>query len=611
MEQLEIETRLNAVPMSPGVYIMKDASGTIIYIGKAVSLRNRLRSYFTSTSGQLERTRQMVELIADFEFIVTDNEVEALILECVLIKKHRPKYNITLKDDKSYPYIKVTVQEEWPRVVKTRNPVQDGSRYFGPYTSAGSVGRTLQLLDKLFPYRDCDGAIDGQRDRPCLSYHINRCLGPCAGKADKGEYSEAVNQVLLFLQGRQEQIAARIKQRMDEAAANLEFERAAALRDQLSSLEHAIQRQKVMSDRRDDEDIIAFARQDSEACVQVFFIREGKLLGNDYFVMQGVRDASPADVLSSFVKQFYDQAAFIPDALIVQFPLEEQEGIAEWLRSKKGRKVTIHTPQRGKKREWVGMVARNAEETMSQLHLKWLNDEQRTTAALTELKEALGLPRLPRRIECFDISNIQGTSAVGSLVVFENGSPKKAEYRRFKIKTVEGADDYAMMEEVLKRRFRRATQPAESEEQDEAWSSLPDLLVVDGGKGQLTAALRALGETGVSGVEAMGLAKEHEEVFRPGEPEPVLLPPNSPGLYLLQRVRDEAHRFAITYHKGLRKEKAFRSPLDQVAGVGPKRKKALLKHFGSMKRIREASVEEVAEVGQMSLEIARRVKDAV
>ncbi|MCL5257231.1 MAG: excinuclease ABC subunit UvrC, partial [Chloroflexi bacterium] len=592
-----------------------DNGGSIIYIGKAITLRNRLRSYSTSPSSQPERTRQLVELIADFEYIVTDSEVEALILECTLIKKHRPKYNVMLKDDKSYPYIKVTVQEQWPRVVKTRNPVADGSRYFGPYTSAASVDRTLQLLDKLFLYRDCDIAIDGQRERPCLSYYINRCLGPCAGLAGKEEYDEAVNEVLLFLQGRQEAIHNRLEHRMEEAAADLQFERAAALRDQLAALEHVIQRQKMMSDKRTDEDIIAFARQDSEACVQVFFVREGKLVGKDHFVMQGVRDASAEEILSSFVKQFYDQAAFVPDTLILQAGLEEQQGIAEWLRARKGRKVAIHVPQRGEKRQWIDMVARNAEETMSQLHLKWLNDEQRTTAALSELKEALGLGKLPCRIECYDISNTQGTNAVGSMVVFENGSPKKSDYRRFKIKTVEGSNDFAMMQEVLERRLRRAT-PKESDGEEstgepDAWTALPDLLMVDGGKGQLSAALAAMESTATTGVDAIGLAKEHEEIFRPGVADSLVLPSNSPALYLLQRVRDEAHRFAITYHKGLRKEKAFQSPLDQVPGIGPKRKKTLLKTFGSVKRMREASAEEIATAGQMSLEIAQRVKDII
>jgi excinuclease ABC subunit C len=610
MEQAEVQTRLNAVPLSPGVYLMKDASGDIIYVGKAVALRNRLRSYFQSPAGQTEKTRQMVELIADFEFIVTDSEVEALILECVLIKKNRPKYNILLKDDKSYPYIKVTVQEEWPRVLKTRNPISDGSRLFGPYTSVASVDRTLHLLEKLFPYRMCSVPIDGTKERPCLNYFIHRCLGPCTGKVKKAEYLEAVNEVLLFLQGRQDEIIGRVKAKMEEAAENLEFERAAALRDQLSAMESVIQRQKIMSAKKVDEDVIAFARQDAEACVQAFFIRDGKLVGNDYFVMQGVRDSSPAEILTSFVTQFYDQATNLPDTLVLQHELEEPDGVSEWLSAKRGKKVRLHVPKRGEKREWINMVARNAEETMSQLHLKWLNDQQRTTAALTELKETLHLSSLPRRIECYDISNTQGSLSVASMVVFVNGVPAKAEYRRFKIKTVEGANDFASMQEVLTRRFKRAVDDIDGGENDK-WKEMPDLLMVDGGKGQLSSALLALDQVGIDNMETIGLAKENEDIFRPGRPEPVRLPANSAALYLLQRVRDEAHRFAITYHKGIRRENVFKSPLDEVRGIGPKRKKALIKRFGSLKQIREAPVEEVAEAGKISIEIAQRVKDAI
>ena len=610
MDQTTLKERLDSLPTRPGVYLMKDVAQKVVYVGKAINLRNRVRSYFHATGGHTRKVRRLVEHIDDFEFIVTDSELEALILECNLIKKHRPRFNVRLKDDKRYPYIKITVQEDYPRIYTVRRMQSDGARYFGPYTSSKAVHQTMELLRKLFPYLTCKREITGQDKRPCLYYHIGRCAGPCIGAVSKEEYRALINQVILFLEGRQERIIATLRQEMEAAAQEWNYERAAALRDQIEALETVIEKQKVVFAAGNDQDVIAFARDDGQACVQTFFIRGGKLIGREYFVLTGTYEEESSEIMTSFVKQFYDQAAYVPPRILLQHNVDEAMVIEGWLRQKRGTKVSIHVPRRGKGRELVRMVAENAMETLAQLRAEWAAEQARQVTALDELLEYLDLEQAPTRIECYDISNIQGTSATGSMVVFVKGVPRKSDYRRFRIKGVEGADDYAMLQEVLRRRFKRvAKERHRTEDAQEAWGILPDLLVVDGGKGQLNAAREVMTELGVDHIPTIGLAKQREEVFVPGRSKPILLPRDSEGLYLLQRVRDEAHRFAITYHRNLRERKGLTSKLDAIPGIGAKRRQALMRHFGSLDAIRDASVEELAAVGGMNVKVAEHIKE--
>jgi excinuclease ABC subunit C len=620
MDQAQLKERLSALPSKPGVYLMKDALGHVIYVGKAINLRNRVRSYFRASNGQTRKLRRLVHNIADFEFIVTGSELEALILECNLIKKHRPHYNVRLKDDKRYPYIKITMQEDYPRIYTVRRMQDDGSRYFGPYTSSKAVRQTMETLRKLFPYLSCKREITGNDRRPCLYYHIGRCAGPCIGAISKKEYRALIQQIILFLEGKQERIIQDLQEQMERAAQALDFERAAALRDQVQALRTVIEKQRIVFAAGNDEDVIAFAREDGQACVQTFFIRGGKLIGREYFVLTGTQDEDAEEIMTSFVKQFYDQAAYVPPKILVQHNVDEAMVIESWLRHKRGTKVTIHVPRRGRGRELVKMVAENAAETLAQLRAEWAAEQAKQVTALEELRKHLELDEAPTRIECYDISNIQGKAATGSMVVFVKGVARKSEYRRFRIKTVAGADDYAMLQEVLRRRFKGVAasrqQGAGSEKEQPSadqsgWGILPDLLIVDGGKGQLNAALEVMTESGVEDVPVIGLAKQREEVFLAGRSKPILLPRDSQGLYLLQRIRDEAHRFAIQYHRKLRKKKGMTSALDAIPGIGPKRRQALLKRFGSVDAIREASVEELAAVPGMNWEVAARVKEVL
>jgi len=647
MNEKPFAEQLKALPTKPGVYLMKDAAGKVLYVGKASVLRNRVRSYFGSPAGLSPKVRRLVERVADFEYIVTDTELEALVLECNLIKKYRPHYNVRMKDDKQYPYLKINIGEDWAQVMITRRMEKDGARYFGPYADTRSVRRTLELLKKLFPYRSCSKPVTGTDVRPCLDYHIHRCIGPCIGAATKEEYREVLRQVILFLEGKQEQVIRDLRARMEDASEKLEFERAAFLRDQIRSVEKVTERQKIVSATMEDQDVIAFAREDGQACVEVFFVRNGKLLGREHFVLEGTQDEDATQIMTSFVKQFYDSASYIPPRILLQNDVEEMAILERWLLGKKGTKVKIAVPRKGDKKKLVEMVAKNAAEVLQQMRIKWLADADKTNAALEELQEQLGLPTLPRRMECYDISNIQGTSPVGSMIVFEQGQPKSSEYRRFKIKTVEGANDYAMLQEVLRRRFTRGKaarngkaavissslasaegpiglpstvqepdslkqQPvglAGGEERMNGWAVFPDLIVIDGGKGQVSAAQEALREIGVESVPLIGLAKEHEEIFAPEVSEPIVLPRSSQGLYLVQRLRDEAHRFALSYHQKVRTRRAFTSALDQVPGIGPRRKRALLRYFGSVQEIREATVDDLAAVEGMTRSLAQRLKE--
>ena len=610
MVEEHIATRLAGLPDKPGVYLMKDADDRVVYVGKAVVLRNRVRSYFHASAGHSAKTARLVNDIADIEWIVTESELEALILESELIKRHRPHYNVRLKDDKRYPYIQVSLQEPFPRIRIVRQAKRDGARYFGPFTSSQAVRQTLEVLRRLFPYRTCNREITGKDPRPCLYYHIKRCTGPCIGAIDQAGYRNIIQQACLFLEGRSEQVVRDLERRMNEAAEALDFEAAATLRDQVDAIKQIIERQRIVSEHLRDHDIMALARDDGQACVQVFFVREGKLIGREYFVLTGAQDEEDAEVMASFIKQFYSEATQIPPEILLQHDLDEFAVITSWLASQRGRKVTIKVPKRGDKKAIVRMAYENAIETLERLRMEWEVDTNRQTEALSDLQTALGMPHPPTRIECYDISTIQGTHITGSMVVFERGTPSKRDYRHFRIRTVQGADDYASMREVLTRRFHRA-QEAQSKRavdgQTNRWALLPDLVILDGGKGQLSVAREVMESMGVGHIPTAALAKQEEDLFMPGKPAPVRLPRGSQALYLVQRIRDEAHRFAVTYHRKLRAREGTRSVLDEIPGVGPKRRQALLRHFGSIDAIRKASVDELAAVPSMNRATAEAV----
>ena len=612
-----VRTQVETFPHKPGIYLMRDVGGTVIYVGKAVDLRNRVRSYFHPSAWEYSKVRALVSEVADLDFIVTDSELEALILEANLIKEHRPRYNVRLKDDKHYPYIKVTWADPFPKVLITRRMEQDGSRYFGPFTSTPAVYQTLDLLRKSFPYLTCDREITGRDARPCLYYDIKLCLGPCIGAATQEEYRAMVRGLARFLEGHGEEVIADMEKRMRAAADALDFEQAATLRDQLQAVQHIVERQKIVSSAGADQDVIAFAREEGDACVQVFFIRGGKLLGREYFVLEGAQDEDRQEVIAAFLKQFYEEAAYIPPEVLLPQQIEEALIIEQWLKQKRGAKVVLHVPQRGRKRELVALAAENATETLSALRAQWQADAHKHEQALAELQQALGLSQSPARIECYDISTTQGTEIVGSMVVFVQGVPRKSDYRHFIVRSVQGQDDYASMREVLQRRFRRwqmATSdlsPGGGTKGDiKGWAKLPGLLIVDGGRGQLGVAVEVLQEFDLlDRVPVVGLAKQREEIFLPGRVEPVLLPPRSQGLFLVQNVRDEAHRFAITHHRARRQRMGVASQLDSIPGVGPARRKALLKAFGSLDAIRAATVEQLAAVPGIPRTVAVAIKE--
>jgi len=607
-----LREKLDSLPAKSGVYLMKDARGEIIYVGKASNLRSRVRSYFYASAEHSPRTRHLVRAIHDLEFIVTDSEVEALILENTLIKRHQPRYNVRLKDDKRYPYVKISWQEPFPRIFSTRRMIQDGARYFGPYTSVQALHQTLDLLRKIFPYRTCTRRITGNDSRPCLYYYIGRCAGPCIGAISQEEYRAMIEQVCLFLEGKVDPIVADLEAKMRDAAERLDFERAARLRDQLQAIARVSERQKVVFTAGGDQDVVGLARADGDACVQVFFIRQGKLIGREYFLLEGTKDQDEREVVTSFVKQFYDKAAYVPPELLLPHEVEEAPVIERWLRDKRGSKVTLKVPRRGVKRELVEMAAENALQTLAHLRSQWLMEEEKSVQALSQLQEALGLSHPPIRIEGYDISTIHGSQTTGSMVVFVKGAPRKSDYRRFRIRSVKGVDDYAALQEVLERRFKRLTIEKELAEQPgrkkDSWSILPDLILIDGGKGQLSAAQEVLAKYGLDHVAVASLAKREEELFVPQQPEPILLERGSPALFLVQRVRDEAHRFAVSYHRRLRQKRGVASTLEEIPDIGPRRRQALLKAFGSLEAIRQASIEELAAVPGMTRRAAEQVK---
>ncbi len=641
----KIQSVLNSLPHKPGIYLMKDVQGTILYVGKAISLYNRVRSYFQESTDLSPKNRSMVAKIDDIEFLVVKNEVEALVLESNYIKQYRPKYNVLLRDDKSYPYIKVSLAEDFPRVYRVRSFQRDGNRYFGPYTNSGAVDSTLDLLNKLFAFRTCrydasawapprngeppSGWKQKLLPRPCTQYYIHRCIAPCVAYATREEYDAVIQQVILFLEGKHDEVVKTLQEQMQAAAENLNFEDAARIRDRIKAVERILEKQRIIhTEGQDDQDVIALASDEDETSALVFFFRNGKLIGREFFILQGTRDSSSGEVMSSFLQQFYESSPHVPAEIIVETEPDDKAVVQSWLKEKRGGAVAINAPKRGEKLRLVEMVKQNAQEVLEQQRIKWLTDSQKTQLALEELQEALNLAAPPQRIECYDISNTQGTNSVGAMVVFEAGRPKSSEYRRFKIKTVEGPNDFASHQEMLRRRFRRQTSndresdgPLEEKEGENAiqieqeaplqheWA-MPDLIIIDGGKGQLSAAMEVLQELHID-IPTIGLAKENEEIFVPGSPDPIILPRSSQGLYMVQRIRDEAHRFGITYHRKLRSDRTFKSVLDEIPGIGPKRKQALMKHYGSVRAISAASIDDLATLNGMNRDAAEKVKEYI
>jgi excinuclease ABC subunit C len=611
----QLQATLAKLPTKPGVYLLKDKNGRVLYVGKAQSLRNRVRQYWQQGRGSQAplRIESAIDRVADVEYTMVDSVSEALLLEATLIKRHQPRFNVRLKDDKSYPYIKVTLGDDFPRIERTRKLPNDGSRYFGPYASASSVDEAMNLIRRLFPFRTCTIPIsEGKRalPRPCLLYHIKRCQGPCIEAIGKDAYRADIDQVMLFLEGRSEQVAKRLRGEMNRASESTDYERAADMRDKLRAIERTMESQKMAAFAKTQLDVLGYARQGGGAAVQLFAIRDGTTVARDIFLLENVGDSADEEALSAFVKQYYAAASSIPPRVLVPWPLPDQAELTSFLGARRGHRVAIDVPQRGERRALMALAARNAAETLDREQARWLADQGKTLAALEELAGALGLPAPPLRIECYDISTIQGTNTVGSMVVFEEGRPRSGEYRRFRVRTAAVApgrpDDYASHREVLRRRFYRALEAEEGAAEELRWR-LPDLVVIDGGLGQVNAARGVLDELGLHDLPAVGLAKEREEIFLPGLSTPLVLPTNSQALYLVQRLRDEAHRFAITYHRKLRAKSQVRSVLDDVAGVGPARKRALLRVFGSTKQMRSATVDDIASVPGISRALAETI----
>ncbi len=594
---MSLQERLEHLPDQPGVYHFKDAKGQVIYVGKAASLRARVRSYFQESRARDPKTDALVQQIRDLDYIVTANELEALILESNLIKKHRPRYNVVLRDDKHYPFLKLTTNEDFPRLVVARRVARDGATYFGPFYPATALRETLRLVRQLFPLRTCRITIDGRAERPCIQYYIHRCKAPCTGWETREGYWRTVEDVKRFLEGRGDDLAKELTREMEDAATELRFERAAVLRDQVQALHKVRERQKIISTEQEDQDIIGVVRQGSDACVQLFFVRKGRLLGRESFFFDRVSGWGDGEILGAFIRQFYPRNVTPPPEILLSTEIPDRELTLEWLRARREGKVELSSPQRGRKREFVAMAEENAAIAL-QTHL--LSKGNRQQVILEELQRTLALAGLPNRIEGFDISNIQGSEAVGSMVVWENGALKKEDYKRFKIKTVQAADDYAMMEEVLRRRYSKAL---------EEGGALPDLILLDGGRGQLNVGMKVLEDLGLDWVPIVSLAKRAEEVYTPDSLHPLVLDLTSPALHTLQKVRDEAHRFAVSYHKKLRSRRTIRSVLDQIAGVGPTIRANLLKHLGSARKVREASVGELASVPRVTPKLAQRIYD--
>ncbi len=611
----DIQEELKKLPQKPGVYIMHDADDTIIYVGKAISLRNRVRQYFRPSHDEGIRKDQMVKQIARFEYIITDSELEALILECNLIKEHRPKYNTMLRDDKSYPYIRVTLGEAFPRVLFSRQMKKDKSRYFGPYTSAGAVKDTIELLRKIYQLRTCNRTLprDTGKDRPCLNYHIHQCMAPCQGYISQEEYRKRIDKAIEFLNGNYQPVLKELEEKMQQASENLEFEKAIEYRELLNSVKQVAQKQKITNSDGEDKDVIAIASDREDAVVQVFFVRDGKLIGRDHFHVRVGSDDTKSQVLAEFIKQFYAGTPFIPKEIMLPEEIEEADVISQWLTEKRGQKVYIRVPKKGSKEKLVELAAKNAAMVLSQDKEKIKREEGRTIGALKEIAGLLEMEHLSR-IEAFDISNINGFETVGSMIVYEKGKPKRSDYRKFKLKTITGPDDYGSMYEVLTRRFthgmrERAERKEQNLEQEYgSFTKFPDLIMMDGGKGQLNVALKVLDELKLN-IPVCGMVKDDNHRTRGlyYNNQEIPIEKSSEGFKLITRVQDEAHRFAIEYHRSLRSKEQVHSVLDDIPGIGPARRKALMRRFLSLDAIREADIETLAQVDAMNEQSARAV----
>ena len=594
----DIQEQLKKLPAEPGVYLMKDKDDKIIYVGKAISLKNRVRQYFQSSKNHSSKVKSMVKNINSFEYIITDSELEALILECNLIKKYRPKYNVLLRDDKTYPYIKVTVNEDYPRVLKVRKVIKDKAKYFGPYTNVEAVNDTLDVIRNIYPIRTCNIDIEkaiNNKVRPCLNYHIKRCVGPCTGNVSKEEYNKMIEEILLFLSGKEEKLIEILKEKMNKCAMDFNFEDAAIYRDKINSLQEMLQKQKIDIATGDiNQDVIAMAYNDEEACVQAFFIRHGKIVGREHFILEGVMEATKESILGSFVKQFYLNAEYIPKEIIIEAEIEDQVVLEEWLSNIKGQKVTIRVPQKGEKKSLIQMVKKNAIEYLEKFSSLNKRKYERSEGALIELAEILGLEKPPKRIESFDISNIQGVDSIGAMVVFTDGKKDKKEYRRYKIKTVEGPNDYDSMAEVLERRIQR--------------DNYPDLILLDGGKGQVSAVQKVFDKYGVE-IPLWGMFKDdrHRTKGLISSKKEIVLDKTSNLYRFVASIQEEVHNYAISYHRSLRDKSLTKSTLDDIPGVGEKRKKQLLLHFKNIEAIKAASVEELAQVEGLNKSVAESI----
>ncbi|MCR8746095.1 excinuclease ABC subunit UvrC [Romboutsia lituseburensis] len=596
----DIQEHLKQLPAQPGVYLMKDKNGQVIYVGKAISLKNRVRQYFQSSKNHSSKVVSMVKHIKSFEYIITDSELEALILECNLIKQYRPKYNVLLRDDKTYPYIKVTINEDFPRVLKVRRVSKDKAKYFGPYTNTSAVNDTLEIIRNTYPIRTCNIDIDRaikNNMRPCLNMHIKKCVGPCTGNVNKDEYNKMVEEIILFLSGKEEKLIELLKEKMNKCARDFNFEDAAMYRDKIRSLEEMMQKQKIDATTSDlNQDIIAMARAHDEACVQVFFIRNGKIVGREHFILEGVMESSRASILGSFVKQFYMEQEYIPKELIIEDEIEDSFVLEEWLSAKKGQKVTIRVPQKGEKKSLVEMVRKNAIEYLEKFSDLNKRKYEKSIGALDELKEILNLEGAPKRIESFDISNIQGVDSIGSMVVFTDGKKDKKEYRRYKIKTVIGPNDYDSMAEIVERRLK--------------YGNFPDLILLDGGKGQVSAVKKVLQANGVE-IPLWGMYKDdkHRTKGLISQEKEIELDKTSNLYRFVASIQGEVHNYAITYHRSLRNKSLTKSVLDDIQGIGEKRKKALLHHFKDIEAIKKATFEELLEVEGMNKASCESVYD--
>ena len=596
----DIKEQLKKLPGEPGVYLMKDENDKIIYVGKAISLKNRVRQYFQSSKNHSSKVKSMVKNIKSFEYIITDSELEALILECNLIKKYRPKYNVLLRDDKTYPYIKVTVNEDYPRVLKVRRVLKDKAKYFGPYTNVEAVNDTLDVIRNIYPIRTCNIDIDRaikNKMRPCLNYHIKRCIGPCTGHISKVEYDKMIEEILLFLSGKEEKLIEILKEKMNKCSMEFNFEEAAIYRDKILNLQEMMQKQKIdVSTDNVNQDIIAMAYNDEEACVQSFFIRHGKVVGREHFILEGTKDSSKEAILSSFVKQFYMKAEYIPKEIIIESEIEDQVVLEEWLSNIKGQKVFIRIPQKGDKKSLIAMVKKNAMEYLEKFSSLNKRKYEKSEGALIELAEVIGLEEAPRRIESYDISNIQGVDSIGAMVVFTNGLKDKKEYRRYKIKTVEGPNDYDSMAEILERRLQKG--------------DFPDLILLDGGKGQVSAVQKVFDKYNID-IPLWGMYKDdrHRTKGLICATKEIELDRTSNLYRFVASIQEEVHNYAISYHRSLRNKSLTKSTLDDIPGVEEKRKKALLSHFKNIEEIKNASIEELSEIDGLNKRVAQNIYD--